>query len=180
MSVQLEGTGATISDDTQLESLREGIDDPVVLREQLRKEADARRQLTARAKNAEAQAKEAREALVRAEEASRKQPTPTTNTPTTTEDERLEMRLDGYTKEEVNFIMANGGRSVLEDKNNYATIAIEARRTQLKAEQAASQTGRSSGEAQLQEANFRLPSNPSQKDLKASLEAMEKALPHAD
>jgi hypothetical protein len=38
----------------------------------------------------------------------------------------------------VEFILKNGGRKVLEDKNSYVTIAINSRREQSKAEQAAS------------------------------------------
>lgn len=167
---------STISDETQLETLREGIDDPVVLKEQLRKEAEARRQLTARAKDAETKLKTEREARIKLEEGK----SDITSTSAPTEDERLELRLNGYSKEEVNYIMANGGAKVLEDKNSYTAIAINTRREQMKAEQAAGQTGEAGGEDQFREVNFNLPRNPSLKDLKDSLGAMEKALPHAD
>lgn len=165
-----------ISDETQLETLREGIDDPVVLKEQLRKEAEARRQLTARAKKAEGEAKTEREARIKLEETK----SDITSTSVVTEDERLELRLNGFSKEEVNYIMANGGAKVLEDKNSYTAIAINTRREQLKAEQAAGQTGGAGGEDQFRETNFSLPRNPSFKDLKDSVTAMEKALPHND
>ena len=53
MSEQDQQADSIISDQAELETLREGIDDPVVLKQQLAKEADARRQLTARARKAE-------------------------------------------------------------------------------------------------------------------------------
>ena len=175
---ETKGTEATISDETQLDTLREGIDDPVVLKAQLAKEAEARRQLTARAKKAEEDLKTLKASQVKPEDHS----TTTTKTETTStaEDERLELRLDGYSKEEVGYIMANGGRKSLEDKNSYTAIAINTRREQLKAEQAASQTDQSGGEDQLRGLNFNLPRNPTTTDLKKSLADMEKALPHVD
>lgn len=179
MAEEATGAEATISDDTQLDTLREGIDDPVVLKEQLAKEAQARRQLTARAIKAETDAKSEREKRIKAEEST---VTTTTNTEDAPkgEDERLELRLDGYSKEEVNYIMANGGRKSLEDKNSYTAIAINTRREQLKAEQAANDTQGKSGEDQFREVNFNLPKNPSVQDLKKSISDMEKALPHVD
>lgn len=165
-----------ISDESQLETLREGIDDPVVLKEQLRKEAEARRQLTARAKKAEGEAKTEREARIKLEEGKSE----ITSTSVVTEDERLELRFQGYSKDDVTFIMANGGPKVLEDKNSMVTIAINAKREQLKAEQAANQTGDAGGEDQFREVNFNIPRNPSYKDLKDSVAAMEKVLPHND
>lgn len=177
MSDQDNGAEAINSDETQLDTLRESIDDPMVLKAQLAKEAEARRQLTARAKNAEAELKEAKEALIRKDEGKDSSITNQTSTPV--EDERLELRFQGYSKEQVNFIMANGGTKSLEDKNSMTAIAINAQREQLKAEQAAAQT-KTGGEDQFREVNFNLPKDPSLKDLKSSLEMMEKALPHAD
>lgn len=177
MSDELNGTEATNSDESQLDTLRESIDDPVVLKAQLAKEAEARRQLTARARDAETKLKTEREARIKLEEG---QTQTITNPPTPTEDERLELRLNGYSKEEVNYIMANGGSKVLEDKNSYTAIAINTRREQLKAEQAANQTGSQGGEDSFREVNFNIPRNPTRQDLKTSIEAMEKVLPHAD
>ncbi len=51
-------------------------------------------------------------------------------------DEVVDLRLDGYSKDEVSFILANGGRKVLDDKNSYVALAIDARREQKKAEEA--------------------------------------------
>ncbi len=56
------------------------------------------------------------------------------------EDEVLDLRLDGYTKPQVEFIMKNGGKKSLEDKNSLTAIAIRQQKEQEKAEHAASQT----------------------------------------
>lgn len=105
----------------------------MVLKQQLEKAAEARRQLTARAKKAEADLREAREKLAKAE--------PITITPESKpyqiNDEVVDLRLDGYSKDEVEWIMKNGGRKELENENSYTAIAINARREQQKAEQAA-------------------------------------------
>jgi hypothetical protein len=107
------------------------------LKEKLAKEQEARRQLTARAKAAE-------EAL--------KKVKPSTPAPTPEPvdkkgydlDEVTDLRLDGYSKDEVKFIMNNGGRKALED-NTFVKVAIEKIREQKKAEQAipAEETGKS-------------------------------------
>lgn len=179
MSDELDGAETTTSDETQLDTLRETIDDPVVLKAQLAKEAEARRQLTARAKKAEETAKSERELRIKAEEGN--QNSSITNQPSTpVEDERLELRFQGHSKEDVDFIMANGGTKILENPNSIVSIALKAKSEQAKAEAAAAQTGQSSGEDQFRETNFNLPKDPSVKDLKASLALMEKALPHAD
>lgn len=181
MAEEAAGTESTISDDIQLDELREGIDDPTVLKAQLQKEAEARRQLTARAKRAEEQAKTEREARIRLEEESRKDLKDIiTNKPAFQEDDRFELRMSGYSKSDVDFIMANGGPKVLEDPTHLVSIAVKSRREQLEAEKAASQTS-SSGLADVErQINFNLPKNPSIKDLKGSIEAMEKVLPHAE
>jgi hypothetical protein len=59
-------------------------------------------------------------------------------------DEVTDLRLDGYSKDEVKFIMNNGGRKALEE-NTFVKVAIEKIREQKKAEQAipAEETGKS-------------------------------------
>jgi len=132
---------STISTEAELDTLRDGVDDPVVLKEQLKKESNARRQLTARAKRAEDERKaaqrEAEELRQKYEKSSDKNITnqsPTLNI----SDDVVDLRLDGYSKDEVAFILANGGRKALEDKNSYVSIAINTRREQLNAERQAS------------------------------------------
>lgn len=166
------------SDESQLDTLRESIDDPVVLKEQLGKEAEARRQLTARAKKAETDLKAEREARIKAEEGNKEQITSTSTKPM--EDERLELRFQGYSKEHVDFIMSNGGTEALKNKDSMVSIAIKAQREQAKAEEAAAQTDSSAGGDQFREVNYALPRNPSLKDLKSSVADMEKNLPHAE
>ena len=136
------GTEAIISDETQLDTLREGIDDPQVLRAQLAKEADARRQLTARAKKAEEELKSVKTQAIKAE------PTIELSTPpppVSINDEVVDLRLDGYSKQEVEWIMKNGGRKVLDDPNSLVSIAIKAQREQKAAESAANQVSSNVG-----------------------------------
>lgn len=56
------------------------------------------------------------------------------------EDEVADLILDGYKKDEVKFIMANGGRKVLDDKSSYVAVAINSKREQRNTEDAVSQT----------------------------------------
>jgi hypothetical protein len=149
MSEQDSVAEATISDDTQLDSLREGIDDPIVLKQQLQKEAEARRQLTARAKTAE---QEKRDALTKLAELESKTITNSSpeSKPYQINDEVVDLRLEGYSKKEVEWIMKNGGRKELEDPTSYTSIAIKAQREQTKAEQAASQVADISGLSEIE------------------------------
>lgn len=106
------------------------VSDVDTLQAELAKKSDAIRQLTARAKAAEDLVKKSRETS--------KQATPTvTETPSRDVqlDEITDLRLDGYTREEVAFIMKNGGRKSLEE-NTFVKVAIEKIREQKKAEQA--------------------------------------------
>jgi hypothetical protein len=100
-----------------------------VLKEKLAKAEEAKRQLTARAKAAEETAKKLKETSTPA-------PAPTPKDVKGYDlDEVTDLRLDGYSKEEVKFIMNNGGRKALED-NSFVKVAIEKIREQKKAEQA--------------------------------------------
>jgi len=56
------------------------------------------------------------------------------------DDEVLDLRLEGYSKSDVEFIMKNGGRKTLEDKNSLVAIAINQKKEQERAERASSQT----------------------------------------
>lgn len=56
------------------------------------------------------------------------------------EDEVADLILSGYTKDETKFILANGGRKQLDNKDSYVAIAINAKRDQRKTEDAVSQT----------------------------------------
>lgn len=54
------------------------------------------------------------------------------------EDEYRELRLDGYSKEEAEFILANGGRQALSDAESFAAAAISAKREKQRALEEAS------------------------------------------
>ena len=149
MSLQDNGSEAIISEEIVLEELSEGIDDPMVLKEQLAKELEARRQLTARAKKAEAEVREAKEKLLRLE----KNPDSResfTKTEYSLNDEVVDLRLEGYSKDDVGFIMNNGGRKSLDDKNSYVAIAIKARKEQTKAEAEAQKVPDTSGISEVE------------------------------
>jgi hypothetical protein len=68
----------------------------------------------------------------------------------TLNDEVVDLRLDGYTKQDVEFIMKNGGRKALEDKNSYTAIAINARKAQAKAEAEANKVVDTSGQSEFE------------------------------
>ncbi len=172
MSAQDTGSEATISVDDELDTLREGIDDPMVLKEQLRKEADARRQLTARAKKAEAEASEWKTKAFEVESTTITTP-PLAQKPYEINDEVVDLRLDGYSKDEVSWIMQNGGRKSLEDQTSYTAIAINAKREQSRAEAAASQTADTAGLSELERKYTK-----EQMDA-MSVKELEAILPHA-
>jgi hypothetical protein len=73
------------------------------------------------------------------------QPTVIQSPAPTLNDEVVDLRLDGYSKSEVEFIMRNGGRKTLEDSNSLAAIAIKAARDQRKAEEESSKVRTTSG-----------------------------------
>lgn len=141
MDEQSTGAEATISDQNELDNLREGIDDPSVLKAQLAKEAEARRQITARAHNET----EKRKKLEAELNALKSQPKETVEEPKNLIDEAVDLRLDGYSKQEVDFILKNGGRKAIEDPNSFVSLAIKTRKEQTQAEIEASKTSRSGG-----------------------------------
>ena len=88
-------------------------------------------------------------------------------------DEVIDLRLDGYSKDEVEFIIRNGGRKALEDKASFVTIALETKREQARAEAAANQVQDTS---QLTEVERKF--TPEQlKNM--SVEELKNILPHA-
>jgi hypothetical protein len=184
MSEQDNGAEATISDETQLDTLREGIDDPQVLKAQLAAEAEARRQLTARAKTAEAEKKAALAELADLKGKNTTVTTESTISSSTTDTDKVwevaDLISKGYNKQDAEFIEKNGGKAALADPNSYTSIALKAMMEQRTAERAATQTDQSGGEDSFLAVNFNLPKNPTTADLKKSIADMEKALPHAD
>lgn len=155
---------ATISSEEEENLDLDDTEDVEALKEQLQKERDARRQLTARAKRAE-------EALKTAPKP--ESPTLEANAEDKINDEAIDLRLDGYSKDEVSFILKNGGRKALET-NSYVSTAINAMREQRKAEDEASKAKDTSGVTTF-EKKF-----PQDKLEKMSAEELAKILPHTD
>lgn len=124
--------GAPATSEGQEQELEINLDAPEesveALKEKLAKEQEARRQLTARAKAAE-------EALKKQKVSETPAPTPKPDVKGYDLDEVTDLRLDGYSKDEVKFIMQNGGRKALEE-NTFVKVAIEKIREQKKAEAA--------------------------------------------
>ena len=88
-------------------------------------------------------------------------------------DEVVDLRLDGYSKEDVKFIMNNGGRKSLEDKNSYVAIAINTRKEQAKAEAEANKVVDTSGQSEIE----RKYTTEQLKNMSAA--ELKKILPHA-
>jgi hypothetical protein len=151
-----------VEQEQELEINLDMVDDAEALKAELAKKSDAIRQLTARAKAAEELVKKSRETSKTVE----------TQAPVSTDyrDEVYDLRLDGYSREEAQFIMKNGGRKALED-NNYVKVAIETLREQKKAEQAIPdiESGKSDIERKY---------TPEQLE-KMPMEELVKILPHA-
>lgn len=121
----------------------DGIEDAVILRTKAQeerdarvKEADARKQLTARATTAEQAFADYKKAHPEIEPVITKKDDPKPYS--ILDDEAASMILEGYKPDEVRFVLANGGRKVLEDKESFVTIAVNTKRDQRNAEIAAS------------------------------------------
>jgi hypothetical protein len=87
--------------------------------------------------------------------------------------DEMKLSREGYSEDQIEFIMQNGGRKVLEDKNSLVTLAIQTAREQARAEDAANRT---SGASQLSEVELKF--TPEQLANIPTAE-LEKILPHA-
>ncbi len=89
-------------------------------------------------------------------------------------DDAFKLYREGYDEKEIDAIMNNGGRKILEDKDNPITLGIEARKQQRSAEQAVNATSNSSSQLSEVERKYtpEMLKNMSTKEL-------EKILPHA-
>lgn len=114
-------------------------EDVDALKAQLEREREARKQLTARAKAAEAKAKTKTSTITNKEQPK-----------DFFEDERFDLYTDGYQKDEIKFIMANGGKKILQDPNSLVSMAIKVKQEQRAAERAASQTADNSGSSEIE------------------------------
>ncbi len=122
--------------------------------------------LYARAKKAEADKKALADQL-------KNKPQDIIKTEYSLNDEVVDLRLDGYTKADVEFIMKNGGRRALEDKTSYTAIAINARKEQARAEAEANKVVDTSGQSEIE----RKYTPEMLKNM--SVEELKKILPHA-
>jgi len=156
--VEAEDTTEDSETNPELEALKSELEQ---FKGDLLKEREARKQLTARAKKAEEALKKAKPDLQ-----------DNVEDKSVLNDEAVDLRLDGYSREEVDFILANGGRDALAKPDSYVSIALRAKREQIKAEEAAAKakdTSQSTGTTkkytrdQLE---------------KLSSEELEKILPH--
>lgn len=121
--------------DIKLDTETESVD----VEEKLAKAEEAKRQLAARAKRAEEELKKLKSSQVKE--------TQETKPKSFDLDEVTDLRLDGYTKDEVAFIMKNGGRKSLEG-DPFVKVAIEKIREQRKAEQAIPDTNSEKSEVE--------------------------------
>jgi len=115
--------------DQELEINLDGEGESTDLKELVAKEREAKKQILARAKKAEEELKSLKN-QTKSEEKPAEVPKPKYDL-----DEVTDLRLDGFTRDEVAFIMNNGGRKSLTD-NPFVKVAIEQMREQKKAEQA--------------------------------------------
>jgi len=137
-------------------------DDVETLKAELAKKTDAVRQLTARARNAEELVKKNREVT--------KQEPVVEKAAGVDLDEVIELRLDGYSKEEVSFIVKNGGRKALTD-NSFVKVAIDKIREQKDAEKAIPEMDSNKSDIERKYTTEQLRTMP--------LKDLEKILPHA-
>lgn len=176
MSAQDTGAGATnLDEELGLDQLPEGIDDPLILRDRVNKLENAKRQLTARAKKAEEEARTLKEAQPSKPDSV----TSVSNSkPYEINDEVVDLRLDGYSKEEVAFLsdFAKARSTSLNDalKDPYIKSAIDTQREQHKAEMAASQTTDTAGQSEIER------KYTPQQLAAMPLKELEALLPHAD
>lgn len=128
---------------------------------------------TAFARQAVARAKKAEEAL-KAKSGSQKINSEEEHKTSGISDEVIDLRLDGFSKDEVEFIIKNGGRKILDDKNSYVSIALNTRREQRRAEEAASKVADTSQMSEIERKY-----TPEQL-ANMSVADLEKILPHAE
>lgn len=107
---------------------------------------ETNKRLYERTKKAEAEAKEAKAKLLEKPEIS--EPTVQVNQVKPSDvlnSDEFKLYRDGYTNQEIDIIMHNGGYKILEDKANPLVLGLQASKEQRGAEDAASATRDSSG-----------------------------------
>lgn len=154
------------------------IDAPVIPAGETWEERAARleatnKKLYERTKKAEAEAKEAREKAIEVKPASDVAPTQVKPSDVLNSDE-FKLYRDGYTNQEIDLIMHNGGYKLLEDKTNPIVLGLQATKEQRGAEDAASKVSDSSGLSDIER-------KYTEQDMRnMSKEDLEKMLPHVN
>lgn len=141
--------------------------------EAIKQRDEQNKKLFERAKKAEAKAK-----LIKVETKPDTQETTTTETPAASavddkKIERLELKIDGYSEDEVDFIMANGGRAAL--SSPLVKTAIEASREKANAEKKSEDA---SPESSPKSPVFKQYTQEQMANM--SSDELEKILPHAE
>lgn len=89
-------------------------------------------------------------------------------------DEAFALYREGYTNDEIDLIIRNGGRKILDDQSNPLSLGLKVAKEQRQAEEAASRTNSHAGGDPILK-------KVSVEDLnKMSKEELEQILPHAD
>jgi hypothetical protein len=89
-------------------------------------------------------------------------------------DETFALYREGYENDEIELIIRNGGRKILEDENSPITLGLRAKREQRQAEKAASQAN---GNAELSEVERKY---TNEQLANMSAKELEEILPKAD
>lgn len=160
----------TISDEElELDLTPDGTESEDELKEKLAKAETAKKQILARAKKAEAEAKALREAAV---------PKPPEAATVQATDDKLwevaDMIQQGYTRADAEFIQRNGGADALKDPNSYASIALKNITEQRRAESEASKATDVSGMTAVER------KYSPEKLASMTVEELEKVLPHTE
>ena len=116
--------------------------------ERLARLEEQNKKLFARAKKAEGYSQDSDGNWVKKEQPKPKQTI--TKKPIDLDEEKFELRLQGYSKEDVNFILNNGGSDALSDKNSLVSLALSEKKKQANAENAAQQTTNTSGMSEVE------------------------------
>lgn len=88
--------------------------------------------------------------------------------------EEFRLHREGYNEDEIELIMANGGRKILQDEKHPLNLGLKAAREQRKAEDAASLAANTSGLSEIER-------KYTEQDLRNMSQAeLEKILPHAN
>lgn len=143
----------------EIEITLDGTEDVDALKAKLLEAENAKKQILARAKAAEAKLKSSTKT-----EVEKPAPAPAM-------DEVMDLRFDGYDRNEVAFIMKNGGRSALE-KDPFVKKAVELMREQRKAEQGVPSNDTSKSEVEKKYTQEQLRNMP--------VEELLKVLPHSN